>query len=170
MRESSRLGSFLGFGISRKIIAPEGIVAPNGTSCPYGSSVAVPTNGIHNDSVIYQDATEFRPFRFVEMREAATAPDADPAARKDTTHLVNNAKLSFVSLSAQYHPFGYGRHACPGRFFAANELKLLMAYMFLNYEIETQSERPPYKWVGTTLLPPMTHKVKFRRIQVSEKE
>jgi cytochrome P450 len=171
MRESSRLGSFLGFGITRKIIAPDGIVAPNGTTCPYGTTVAVPTNGIHNDPALYEDAAEFKPFRFVEMRETAAVADVEthPEAKKSTTHLINNAKLSFVSLSSQYHPFGYGRHACPGRFFAANELKLLLAYMFQNYEFENQPERPPYKWIGTTLLPPMTHKVKFRRIGKVEK-
>lgn len=31
--------------------------------------------------------------------------------------------------------FGYGRHACPGRFFAAAEIKLLLARLLLDYEI-----------------------------------
>lgn len=166
MRESSRLGSFLGFGITRKIIAPEGLIAPNGTHCPYGCLIAVPTNGIHNDPAIYESAAEFRPFRFAEMRETAAQPkeETEVASKKDTTHLVKNANLSFVSLSSQYHPFGYGKHACPGRFFAANELKLLLAYMFQNYAFENQPERPPYKWIGQTLLPPMTDMVNVKRI------
>lgn len=167
MRESSRLGSFLSSGIARKVIAPDGLTAPNDTHCPYGSTIAVPTNGIHNDATIYAGAADFKPFRFVEMRGSAAIPDeADPTSvsKKDTSHLIKNANLSFVSLSTQYHPFGYGRHACPGRFFAANELKLLLAYMFQNYEFENQAERPPYKWIGSTLLPPMTNKVRVRKI------
>ncbi|ETN42422.1 uncharacterized protein HMPREF1541_01577 [Cyphellophora europaea CBS 101466] len=167
MRESSRLGSFLSFGLSRKVIAPDGLKAPNGTHCPRGSTIAVPTNGIHNDAGIYDDAAEYKPFRFADLRESAPTPDdqeAESPLEKNTTHLVKNANLSFVSLSPQYHPFGYGRHACPGRFFASNELKLLLAYMFDNYEIESDSARPSRKWVGSTLLPPMVEKVKVRKL------
>lgn len=31
--------------------------------------------------------------------------------------------------------FGYGKHACPGRFFAGNELKLILVKMLEKYEI-----------------------------------
>jgi cytochrome P450 len=31
--------------------------------------------------------------------------------------------------------FGYGRHACPGRFFAANEIKLILARIVLQYDL-----------------------------------
>jgi len=30
--------------------------------------------------------------------------------------------------------FGYGKHACPGRFFASYELKMVLAELLLNYE------------------------------------
>ncbi len=33
-------------------------------------------------------------------------------------------------------PFGFGRHACPGRFFAANEIKLVLAQLLLNYDMK----------------------------------
>lgn len=29
--------------------------------------------------------------------------------------------------------FGVGNHACPGRFFAANEIKIFLCHMLLNY-------------------------------------
>ncbi|KAK1499410.1 ent-kaurene oxidase [Colletotrichum cuscutae] len=31
--------------------------------------------------------------------------------------------------------FGFGRHACPGRFFAATEIKMLIARLLLEYDI-----------------------------------
>jgi len=32
--------------------------------------------------------------------------------------------------------FGYGRHACPGRFFAANELKVIIVKILERFEIK----------------------------------
>jgi cytochrome P450 len=170
MRESVRVGSISTLGISRKIIAPDGITAPNGTWCPKGSTVSVPTFGIHHDPDNYNEPEEYQPFRFAQMRETATtppitAPSEEGTIVKDNSHLIKNAALSFVSLSSKYHPFGHGRHACPGRFFASNELKLMLAYVFENYEIEHLDTRPPYTRFGTTLLPPMKATIKLRKIR-----
>lgn len=40
--------------------------------------------------------------------------------------------------------WGYGKHACSGRFFAANEIKIIFSYFLLNYDFkfETERERP----------------------------
>ncbi|KAJ9611675.1 hypothetical protein H2200_004859 [Cladophialophora chaetospira] len=179
LRESSRIGSFLGAGLSRKVMVLEGITAPNGTFCPYGSYVSVPTNGVHNDPEYYPDAATYDPFRFSIQRESC--PElldvqdeklpSDLSATKathtrsssNTDEYIKKANLSFVSTSPTYHPFGHGRHACPGRFFAANELKLLLAYMIMNYEFEPLMKRPPSKWIGTSLVPPLTDTVRIRR-------
>ena len=174
LRESSRLGSFLGAGLLRKVMVPEGITAPNGTFCPYGSDVSVPTNGVHNDPEYYPDAATYDPFRFSIQREASAdasdplTPDTMPTTHKrnvstSSEEYIKKANLSFVSTSPNYHPFGHGRHACPGRFFAANELKLLLAYMVTNYEFEPLQVRPPSKWIGTNLVPPFTATVRVRR-------
>ncbi len=164
-------------------MVPEGITAPNGTLCPYGSYVSVPTNGVHNDPEHYPDAATYDPFRFSIQRESSpNSPEASTDERDSpgrtataTTHQRSNsnsddyikkANLSFVSTSPTYHPFGHGRHACPGRFFAANELKLLLAYMLAKYEFEHLNERPPSKWIGTSIVPPLTATVRVRRRMV----
>jgi cytochrome P450 len=84
--------------------------------------------------------------------------------------MIKKANYALVSTSADYQPFGHGRHACPGRFFAANELKLLLAYMVLNYDIEMLKERPAGRWVGQTSLPNMKATIKVRRRNVASKE
>lgn len=38
-------------------------------------------------------------------------------------------------------PFGYGKHACPGRFFAANEIKVIVINLLRKYDIETRQGR-----------------------------
>lgn len=175
LRESSRLGSFQGTGLVRKVISPAGITAPNGTFCPYGTNISVPTNSIHEDPALYADPATFQPFRFSSQRvpldqaptekdkEGMPSVDVPPATSAKGEEYIKKANLSFVSVSPTYHPFGYGRHACPGRFFAANELKLLLAYMVLNYDFEMLDKRPESKCVGTNIVPPMTATIKIRR-------
>ena len=55
----------------------------------------------------------------------------------------------------------------PGRFFAANELKAMMAYIVMNYDIELEdkSGRPPNMYIGTATVPNPKAKVKFRARQ-----
>ena len=168
LRESTRLGSFLGTGLLRKVMVPHGVTTPNGTHCPYGSMIAVPSNGVHNDPESFPDAAVFRPFRFSSERQSHGTEEDDFSSEDEKTNsddYIRKANLSFVSTSPSYHPFGHGRHACPGRFFAANELKLMLSYMLLNYEFEPLSERPESKWIGSSLVPPTTATIKIRRRQ-----
>ena len=169
LRESTRLGSFLSVGMVRRVIAPGGLVAPNGTHCPYNSWIGVSTNGIHNDPTIYPDSDRYQPFRFSDLREAEAEVEVDEdheaTPTKDSVReaLIKKANLSFTSVGPQYHPFGHGRHACPGRFFAANELKLLLAYMIQNYDFEFLESRPPSQWIGPVLVPPRAATIKVRK-------
>lgn len=46
------------------------------------------------------------------------------------------ANSQFVSVGSSSLTFGYGRHACPGRFFAVNEIKMIMATALLHYDMK----------------------------------
>jgi cytochrome P450 len=169
LRESTRLGSFLSVGMVRRVVEPDGIVAPNGTFCPYDSWIGIASNGVHNDPGLYSNSDKFSPFRFSDMREAEVEANLEADEHQtrpkelEREALIKKANLSFVSVSPQYHPFGHGRHACPGRFFAANELKLLLAYMIQNYDFEMLDKRPPSQWIGAVLVPPMTATIRIRK-------
>ena len=52
-------------------------------------------------------------------------------------------KLGMVTPTLDYLSFGHGRHACPGRFFAVNELKIAMAHLLLTYDIKSEQEGLP---------------------------
>lgn len=39
-----------------------------------------------------------------------------------------------VSTTPDHLGFGHGVHACPGRFFAANEIKIALIFVLLNYD------------------------------------
>ena len=125
-------------------------VLSDGTFIPKGSFVAANMVTIHNDPNIYPEPREFRPWRFSDMREHS----ADDALKHQS-----------VNTNVEYLTFGHGRHACPGRFFAMNELKAMMAYVVMNYDIRTEEEgvRPPNYISGMAVIPNPMAKVLFRK-------
>ena len=64
-------------------------------------------------------------------------------------------------------PAGYppiiGKHSCPGRIFAANELKPILAHAVMNYDFEIQESRPKNKWYGKVRVSPAKAKAKIRK-------
>jgi cytochrome P450 len=72
------------------------------------------------DPTIYPNPTEFQPFRFCNTSPSTTTS--------------SSGKNSFAQPDPAYLTFGYGSHACPGRFFAVNELKIAMSYLLMRYE------------------------------------
>ena len=147
LRESHRMNTFNNLALKRLVSAPHGLTAPNGTYLPHGTTIAIPAYGVHNDPSIYPEPAKFQPFRFAEMRDrldssdtaSDTAPTTTPAIA--TGHVgvdvkLAKANLSFVTSSPTYLPFGHGRHACLGRFFASAELKLLIGLVLRGYDVE----------------------------------
>ncbi|OAP59844.1 hypothetical protein AYL99_04846 [Fonsecaea erecta] len=177
LRESSRRASIIGVGVNQKVVAPGGVTTPDGTHLPEGCMVATHSWGCHNDDNLYEAADKYKPFRFVELRDKISSGvgdgDRDKAEREK--EYLDKAHLSFIATSPSYLGFGHGRHACPGRFFASQELKLLIAYLLSRYEIQMVMEgglggnwngkgiRPESYWVGPNHVPPMSAKVRVRR-------
>ncbi|KAL1961582.1 hypothetical protein VTN77DRAFT_1434 [Rasamsonia byssochlamydoides] len=82
----------------------------------------------------------------------------------DASSILAGRKLSMVSYAEDFLGFGYGQNACPGRFFAAQELKLLLAYIVLNYDIRPLERRPKNVWIGDAVIPPLATKICASRI------
>lgn len=51
----------------------------------------------------------------------------------------------------------------PGRFFAANQMKLTLAHIALYYEIEQLPKRPQNQWFVSSMGPPFSQKIRVRR-------
>ena len=71
------------------------------------------------DPQVYPDPNAYDPFRFLAMRD-------QPGKEGQQSHL--------VSTSVNHLGFGHGDHACPGRFFAANEVKIALVHLWLKYD------------------------------------
>lgn len=88
--------------------------------------IEVPAVAVNSDPDVFPNAAEFDPLRFYKLRQSAKAEGS-----------VEGAALNqFVSVSQNSLTFGYGRHACPGRFFAANEIKMILANVLLRYDLK----------------------------------
>lgn len=90
-----------------------------GPKLPKDTIIAVSGWQSNNGPAIV-DADRFDGFRYEKMR-------AQPG---------NELKFQLANTGPYATAFGFGAHACPGRFFAINEMKIIFAYLLLNYDIK----------------------------------
>ncbi|KAF3092466.1 hypothetical protein TWF102_001892 [Orbilia oligospora] len=96
---------------------------------PKGTFVTAPATATHLSEEIYgPDAHIWKGFRFSEMREKMTNPE-------------ESSKLQAAATSKEYLAFSHGKHACTGRFFAIYQLKMLLIYCLLRYDIRLPLDR-----------------------------
>ncbi len=110
----------------------------------------MPTQAISMDPDIYPDPGKFDGFRFSDLR-SSNSP--------------NTARLVYAASNLDSMAFGYGRHACPGRFFAANEIKMIMVYLLTKYNFEFPKGvmgRPESFAAETQLLPNHSAKIMLK--------
>lgn len=155
MRESQRVNSFVTVGLSRLVVADKGVTTPAGVHLPKGCVTVVPGYTVHKDPDIYPDANVFRPFRFAEKRADRNA------------EFLDRARQQWATTTSDFLAFGHGKFACPGRFFAAAELKLMLAHMVMDYDFEMQESRPRNMWFAINRVPPLKATVRIRRREKS---
>lgn len=118
------------------------ITLSTGHRLPAGTRIAFDTRSVHTSTTTptfspaynppeNKPPTEFDGFRFYRLRKQAG---------KENKHL-------FVSSTPESLTWGYGNHACPGRFFADYELKVLLVELLMKWDFRvrdpasTNSER-----------------------------
>ncbi|KAI1778215.1 ent-kaurene oxidase [Hypoxylon cercidicola] len=148
IRESMRLAPFASVGLPRRVIHPDGVMLKSPElHLPQGSMLAIPIEAIHQDNDIYPEARRFDAFRFARSSGVtdilSSATFADSAEKAEKADAEPNNHRSTVTLDNAFLGFGFGKHACPGRFFALNELKIFMAHLLLNYDVQYMKSRPP---------------------------
>lgn len=74
---------------------------------------------LNHDSEIWPNSETFEGHRFLRMRQ-----EGDP----------NSWQFAFVGENSIN--FGAGSHACPGRYYVSQEMKIMISHLLLNYEIK----------------------------------
>ncbi|CZT24228.1 uncharacterized protein RCC_09946 [Ramularia collo-cygni] len=143
IRESMRYSSILETVTVRLVNDPAGVTLSDGTHLPHGILIAFSQNLLHEDPRFYpKDTNSYNPFRFSAPREtylAQASESGDPVKLAKVLEAKNEA---LIAAGPDFLGFGAGRHACPGRFFAAQEMKLALAHMLLSYDIKIEGGRP----------------------------
>ncbi|KAK2022647.1 cytochrome P450 [Colletotrichum zoysiae] len=75
------------------------------------------------DETYYPEANRFNPYRFIDLR----------SGKAENPLQYQNKEL--ISVTKENISFGFGRHSCPGRFFASNKIKVIMAELLTNYDV-----------------------------------
>ncbi|RYP70055.1 hypothetical protein DL769_005101 [Monosporascus sp. CRB-8-3] len=173
IRESMRLTPFASIGLPRTVMHPEGICMESPTGkvwIPRGTVIAAPMDPIHRDGSIYPDANRFNPYRFFQeggvrnIFDRFVGEQSSGASKDDDKAAETRGAKSAVSLDDAFLGFGFGKHACPGRFFALNEMKMFLAYIVLNYDVECLDRRPELTNVIWLKVPYNDSRVRVRKI------
>lgn len=161
IRESARLSSVLSTGLARTVVAENGVTTPSGVHLPQGTKVNVAARCIMRDEAIWAESETFMPFRFYDQRNGEFQITGGTGGYKED--LVRRARNALTTTSPDFLTFGHGIRACPGRFFAAASLKLMVAEALLGYEFEILPNKPKDSWFGVTRVPPLKASIKIRK-------
>ena len=102
-------------------IARETIILSDGTEIPEGYTVFSPANATNFDPGLYPNPETFDGLRFYKLRHAS--PE-------------NEKKFQLTSITKEQMQFGMGRHACPGRWIASHQVKLIPAHLLEKHEFK----------------------------------
>ncbi|KAK7462853.1 hypothetical protein VKT23_007429 [Stygiomarasmius scandens] len=148
LKESERLLGSGALGVNRLTL--KDFTFSDGTQVPAGTIITATPHAVHHDKNVYSNPDQFDGFRFAAKRDE----EGESIKHQMTTPDEKNWLL-----------FGTGHHACPGRFFAVNELKLIVGLLILNYDLKFENEGviPPNQWFAINNIPNQSAEIMFRK-------
>lgn len=129
LKESGRNNSAGLVSFQRFIL--KDITLSNGFKIPAGTHICAASDARSRDPAIYDSPSEFQPLRFYDKL-------ASQGSSIDSSSL-------FSSVAAGDSWFGFGRQACPGRWYASAQIKIVLCLLLINYDFkypEGQTKRP----------------------------
>ncbi|KAI1775359.1 cytochrome P450 [Hypoxylon cercidicola] len=124
IKESARLTPVE--SMSTRRFATQPFAFADGTRVEVGDWACTPVRAIMQSEALYPSAQQFSGFRFVSpayLEEAQVpAGPAQPSPSK------------LVEVGNAWHVWGTGRMACPGRYYAAAVMKVIVAQVVLHYD------------------------------------
>lgn len=143
-------------------ITTSNVKLSTGHVIPKNTQISIPSWVIHNESAALsfsghtKPLSEFDGLRFYNLRNIPG---------NENRHL-------FVSTSADSLSFGHGNHACPGRFFASNEIKIILIEVLTHWDLRFLGDvkgeggawrRPKNIFEEYRCIPDLSAKIEMRR-------
>ncbi|KAF6833650.1 ent-kaurene oxidase [Colletotrichum plurivorum] len=155
LTESMRTYPMSAANAQRKVLQP--FTLSNGQTVPAGILIELPSSAVNMDNSVFPESETFDPWRFAKLRGNKSN------ANEEGTDIGNQ----FASVGPTSLNFGFGRHVCPGRFFASVEIKIIVAVLLLNYDIAlAEGEKERYKniEVGVQSMPDPSKTVRLKSL------
>ena len=154
IRETLRFSPAVGHALQRAVVKPGGVTTPDGLYLPQGTHVSAVVSPMQRDPDLCERGDQYLPLRWYKPVEEQT----NLAEKQKTAVQINDGFLSF----------GLGKHACPGRFFAVQALKVMLGYLLIHCDFELRTERPKFVEIGDGIIPSEKAKIKVRRRKMTE--
>ena len=135
--------------VSPQRIAMKDISLHDGTQIPKGTRVAFSSYDILMDPTVVPDPETFDGWRSYRKRQEGGQERRHSWALTDKDHLA----------------FGHGKQACPGRHFAAAEIKIILSKLLQEYDFKfpTRQSRPRNFSLDENIFPDPFAKLMLRR-------
>ncbi|OBT50098.1 hypothetical protein VE04_09711 [Pseudogymnoascus sp. 24MN13] len=168
LKESQRLSPPGITSMQRVTTAP--LTLSTGHTIPTNTRFAFASEAIHRSTRTTTFSPEYNPasyappsvfdgLRFYKLREMPG---------KENRH-------QFVTTGEDSLSFGHGIHACPGRFFASNEIKVVLIELLRNWDVRLKGDtkreggdRPPSFIKESACVPNMQAVLEFRKLRSEE--
>uniref|UniRef100_A0A0B7KJJ9 Cytochrome P450 n=2 Tax=Bionectria ochroleuca TaxID=29856 RepID=A0A0B7KJJ9_BIOOC len=155
LKESQRVNQSTFLGFDRKVMST--IKLSDGTILPAGSLIMMPGGPMSGDQEYYKNPGSFDGRRFCSP--AANLSD-------DTSKATGGMTQDYTGIEPGNLSWGNGRFTCPGRWYGAAMIKLILANVLIRYDIsfpEGQTERPANTKYDTEVHPDFGAKVCFAK-------
>lgn len=131
-------------------VAQVEVTLTDGTVIPKGAGLGIPITAM-TDEKFHKDPLTFDGHRFHNLRQLAG----------------NETKYQFVTTSNEHISFGHGKHACPGRFFASNEIKIALVQVLTTYDLKFPDGKGKPRTLpnGVSVVPDPRGQIQYRRRQ-----
>ncbi|OJJ83192.1 cytochrome P450 [Aspergillus glaucus CBS 516.65] len=132
--------------VSMHRIVRRPVILTDGLVLPVGAHICFAAGPLSRDPKIIPDPTPFSGLRWSVNPEIKTN--------------------SFVSIGPHNMHFGFGRQACPGRFFASVTIKAIMSRIIAEYEFKYEGERkerPANVRIGEQIMPNVGTNIVMRK-------
>ncbi|RPA73068.1 cytochrome P450 [Ascobolus immersus RN42] len=152
IRESQRLTPVTTATMMR--LAQETYTLVDGTVLQKGQWIITPAWAANRFTTAFDNPHEFDPFRFEKMR-------SQPG--QELKHQLALPEEGYYSFG------GPGKHACPGRYYAATEIKVLVGYIISNFRFRishdsiTDPEKQKNNFLSFSCLPNFNDGLEFQR-------
>ncbi|KAJ6031352.1 cytochrome P450 [Penicillium herquei] len=153
MRESQRFNPPTLLSMHRVLL--EDAILSDGVVLPKGAHISMAASSIQNDPEVTPEPEIFDGLRYYKLRQ-----------REGEANL-----HQFSSTQDRILHFGHGAHACPGRFFASLEIKVILVRLLMDFEFKLKhgNQRPKNLHAHEYSYPHPETEILMRRRPASER-